>query len=204
MAQAFYPFFTHQEYLDYEETATYRSEYREGHIYMMAGGSDTHNLVSSNIFAEIRQKIRGRKCRAYISDMKVFVKSSDFFTYPDVMALCGEPNFVQGRNDVITNPSVIFEVLSKSTQTYDRSGKFELYKGLESLQQYVLIEQKKVWVESYTRQPDQSWTLDVYSSLEDVLPLPTIETELPITYIYEQVEFPAPKRKSLKPLEEID
>lgn len=200
MVQPFKSFLTLQEYLTYEETAPYKSEYHAGKVYLMAGGSRNHNRIALNIASRADLALGDRDCEVFINEMKVFVASENFSSYPDVIALCEEPNYLPGRTDTITNPSVIFEVLFKSTSSYDRGDKFEFYQGLESLQQYVLVEQKKVRVESYVKQSDKSWQVQFYTKLEESLPLPTLGIELPLSQIYRKVKFPERKRPIIRPL----
>jgi Uma2 family endonuclease len=180
---------TPDHYLALERQATHRSEYINGHIFAMAGASRQHNLIAGNVFGELRAQLRGRPCEAYINDMRVKVGVTGLYTYPDVAALCGEPHFEDRHLDTLLNPSVIVEVLSPSTEAYDRGEKFAHYRRLESLRDYVLIAQDKVRVEHYVRQGDQ-WILSEASDLSSVVHLSSIGCDLVLLDIYDKVEFP--------------
>lgn len=180
---------TPEHYLVLERRATERSEYVNGHIFAMAGASRQHNLITGNVFGELRAQLRGRPCEAYINDMRVKVSATGLYTYPDVAALCGEPHFEDTHVDTLLNPSVIVEVLSNSTEAYDRGEKFAHYRRLESLTDYVLIAQDKIRVEQYVRQGDQ-WVLSEISDLGGVVRLSAIGCEVALRDIYDKVEFP--------------
>lgn len=184
------PRYTAEHYLALERQAKHRSEYINGYIFAMAGASRQHNLIAGNVFGELRTQLRGRPCEAYINDMRVKVSVTGLYTYPDVAALCGEPYFEDTHVDTLLNPSVIVEVLSDSTEAYDRGEKFAHYRRLESLRDYVLIAQDKVRVEHYARQGDQ-WVLSEASALSSTVHLSSISCEMVLRDIYERVEFPS-------------
>ena len=179
---------TPEYYLALERQAKHRSEYINGSIFAMAGASRQHNLIAGNVFGELRTQLRGRPCEAYINDMRVKVSVTGLYTYPDVVALCGEPNFEDTQVDTLLNPSVIVEVLSDSTEAYDRGEKFAHYRRLESLRDYVLIAQNKVRVEHYVRQGNQ-WVLSEASTLSSAVHLSSISCEVVLRDIYERIEF---------------
>ncbi len=129
-----------EEYLALEETAEYRSEYYRGEIFAMAGGSANHNRIARNLLIAFDDALEGKPYEAFITDMRLYVKKNGLYTYPDVMVVCGKLEFVKGRTDTLTNPVVIVEVLSESTEGYDRGTKFELYRAVDTLQDYVLID----------------------------------------------------------------
>lgn len=133
-----------EEYLAFERKAEFRNEYINGQIYPRLGSSRAHNLIAGNIAAEISSQIKGRRCEVYISGMRVKANAGCMYAYPDVVAVCGEPRFEDAEVDTLTNPTVIVEVLSPSTEAYDRGEKFRQYRRLESLAEYVLIAQDKV------------------------------------------------------------
>jgi Uma2 family endonuclease len=180
---------TPEHYLALERQATHKSEYLNGHLFAMAGASRQHNLIAGNVFGELRAQLRGRPCEAYINDMRVKVSVTGLYTYPDVAALCGEPHFEDRHLDTLLNPSVIVEVLSTSTEAYDRGEKFAHYRRLESLRDYVLIAQDKVRVEHYVRQGNQ-WILSEASEVSSVVHLAAIGCDLVLQDIYDKVEFP--------------
>jgi Uma2 family endonuclease len=181
---------TPEQYLALERQAQYRSEYINGSLFAMAGASRRHNLIAGNIFGELRAQLRGRPCEAYINDMRVKVGVTGLYTYPDVVALCGQPNFEDTQLDTLLNPSVIVEVLSDSIEAYDRGEKFAHYRRLESLRDYLLIAQNQVRVEHYIRQGDH-WLLSEASVLDGAIHLSSINCEVVLRDIYERVEFPS-------------
>lgn len=180
---------TPEEYLVRERKAQYRSEYVDGRAYAMAGASRAHNLVAGNVFAELRAQLRGRPCEAYVSDMRVKVSHTGLYTYPDVVAVCGEPRFEDGHVDTLLNPTLIVEVLSESTEGYDRGEKFSHYRRLESMREYVLVAQDRVRVEHFARQGEH-WMLAEISDPDGVLALPSLDCTVSVRGIYERVEFP--------------
>jgi Uma2 family endonuclease len=182
------PRFTPEQYLELERQADYKSEYYSGQIFAMAGASEEHNLINVNVSGELRQQLRGRPCRTYASDMRVRVSPTGLYTYPDVIAVCGERHFSDDHLDTLTNPTVIVEVLSPSTELYDRGEKFAHYRRLESLTDYILVAQDKYRVEHYARQTDQQWLLTVAEGLEGTIYLRSIDCTLTLSGIYENVE----------------
>jgi Uma2 family endonuclease len=189
MAQPQKQFYTPQEYLALEEAAAYKSEYYDGQIYMMAGGSETHALICINFASELRLALKGKTCRTYGSDLKVEVKGGEAYTYPDVAVICGKPEFVKNRTDTITNPVVVIEVLSASTGQYDRTAKFELYQALPSMQHYVLVDQKRIYVGCYEKLENDTWLLHIYRNLQDTLKLAALGVEIKLAEIYADVDF---------------
>ena len=179
---------TPEEYLALERASPYRSEYVNGQIYAMTGASQHHNFIVGNIFAKLHAQMEGRPCEAYVNEMRVKVSETGLYTYPDVAALCGEAKLEDGHKDTLLNPSVIFEVLSKSTELYDRSEKFAHYRRLESLREYILVAQSEVRVERFVRQGEQ-WVLSEYRSLDDSLPIESIGCTLALRDIYARVQF---------------
>jgi Uma2 family endonuclease len=180
---------TPEQYLALERKAEVKSEYINGWIYAMAGASREHNLISANILAELHVQLRSRPCETYSSDMRVKVSATRLYTYPDVVVVCGEPRFEDEHVDTLLNPTVLIEVLSPSTEAYDRGDKFAHYRRLESLQEYVLIAQERMRVEHYARQGEQ-WLLTEFSQPDEQLPLASIGCEIPLREIYARVEFP--------------
>jgi len=135
------PFVTPEQYLEIERKADYKSEYHSGQVFAMAGASREHNLLVGSIVRRLGNLLDGRPCETYPSDMRVLVSATGLYTYPDVSVACGEPEFLDGSLDVLLNPLLIVEVLSPSTESYDRGAKFALYQRLPSLQEYVLVSQ---------------------------------------------------------------
>ncbi len=183
------PYLSPEDYLALERCAEFKSEYFDGEIFAMAGASEPHNLIVANTLSEIRQQLKKRPCRAYANDMRVKVSPTGLFTYPDVVVVCGQAQFDDSQLDTLLNPILIVEVLD-STEAYDRGRKFEHYRKLESLMEYVLIAQHRPHVESYRRQPDQRWVLTESDGLESSLRLDAIDCELALAEIYDKVELP--------------
>lgn len=181
-------YYSPTEYLALERKAERKSEYLSGEIFAMSGASEGHNLIAGNVFAALHAQLRGRPCRVYVSDMRVKVSPTGLYTYPDVVALCGKPVFDDEQKDTLLNPTVIIEVLSPSTEAYDRGDKFAHYRRLESLAEYVLISQEKFRVELYVRQPDNQWLLSEAGDLQDTVRLPSVACELVLAEVYENVE----------------
>jgi len=185
------PRITPEEYLAQERAAERKSEYFDGEVFAMAGASPAHALIVTNVVAELRDKLRSRDCTVYSSDLRVKVGATGLYTYPDVVVVCGEPQFDDEQEDTLLNPNVIVEVLSKSTQDYDRGGKFEQYRTIDSFAEYVLIGQDKPHVEHFARQPDGRWILTETNRLGDQIELPSISARLALADVYEKVKFPS-------------
>lgn len=176
-----------EEYLASERAAETKHEYYDGEIVAMVGASRNHNLIAGNTFASLHRQFRQRPCDVYWGDMRVRVGSVRIYTYPDVTAVCGEPHFADDQADTLLNPMVIVEVLSPSTESYDRGEKFPRYRTLNSLREYILIAQDASLVEHFIRQTDDYWLLSTVSGLDATLHLPSIECELALRDIYEKV-----------------
>lgn len=184
---------TGEEYLAYERSAPFKTEFINGELYAMAGGSVPHNTAAGNLFAAIHARLRGGSCRVFNSDMKVHVPGRDTFVYPDVSALCGSLRLHDEQRDVLLNPSVIAEVLSPATELYDRNVKFDQYRRLDSLREFLLVAQHRMRVEIWTRRADLVWEPSpvFLENPADVLRLPAVGCDIPLSEIYENVEFPA-------------
>jgi Uma2 family endonuclease len=182
--------YTPEQYLEMERKAAHKSEYVAGEIVAMSGASEQHVWIVGTVLSALRGKLRGGPCRTYASDLRVRVSSSRLFTYPDIVVYCGEPAFADDQSDTLLNPTLIVEVLSKSTESYDRGKKFEYYRGIESLVEYVTISQDRAHVEHWTRRPDNRWLLEDTDRLDGVLQLSSVGCDLSLAEIYEGVEFP--------------
>jgi Uma2 family endonuclease len=180
--------YTPAQYLALERKSPIKHEYYAGEMFAMAGGSREHNLIAGNLHAEVRAQLRDRPCEVYVSDMRVLVSPTGLYTYPDVVAVCGERQFEDGEVDTLLNPNLIVEILSPSTEAYDRGEKFATYRRLESLREYVMVAQDQVRVERYTRQGDE-WLLTELSRLEDTLRLESIGCAVTVRELYAKVEF---------------
>jgi Uma2 family endonuclease len=183
-------YFTPEEYLTLERKATTKSEYLNGQIYAMAGASREHNLITTNISTQFNVQLSEKPCEVYASDMRVKISPTGLYTYPDVVVVCNEPRFEDTHIDTLLNPTLLVEVLSPSTEAYDRGEKSAHYRQLEALQAYLLVVQDLVHIEHYLRQEAQ-WLLTEFSDLDDVFHLVSIGCELSLREIYAKVEFPA-------------
>jgi Uma2 family endonuclease len=178
-----------QEYLAFERAAEERHEYLGGEIFAMSGGTWEHSLIASNINGELRAALLERPCSVHGADMRIHIPSTGRYTYADVLVVCGQPVFVDETRDTLVNPMVIVEVLSDSTEKYDRGDKFEQYQTLASLQDYVLVSQKKVRVEHFRRQADGTWVLRTAGPGDRVV-LESVGCELAVDRAYLKVFAP--------------
>ena len=178
---------TPEEYLAFERKATTKHEYLNGQIVAMSGASFAHNFLTMNTANQLYNQLIGGECQVATSDMRVKVTQIDSYFYPDVVVVCGEPRAEDDTFDTLLNPTVVVEVLSPSTETYDRGEKFEHYQQIASLKEYVLISQDKIRVEHYHRQ-ETGWMQTEFQGLEEVLPLLSIGCELRLQDVYRRVE----------------
>ncbi|HEY2881152.1 MAG TPA: Uma2 family endonuclease [Pirellulales bacterium] len=183
--------YTLQEYLALDRKAERKSEYFQGEIFQMAGASFAHNLIVANLLRELGNQLKGRNCIVVPSELRTKVDRTGLYTYPDALVVCDEPQFDDEHRDTILNPTLIVEVLSDSTEGYDRGAKFGHYRKIESLQQYVLIEQNRQHFEVYTRQPDDNWLLSEFEGAEATASLSAIDCRLKLVEVYEKVTFEA-------------
>ena len=180
--------YTPEQYLALEEKAEYKSEYVKGYIFKMAGGTEAHITISFNATKLFADKLRG-KCRAYQSDMKVWVEEVGTYFYPDVTVVCGERRFHKGKRDIVENPILLIEVLSQSTKEYDKNDKFFTYQHIESFQEYVLISQNQPAVQQYIRQTDGGWKYKATIGLNSEVYFESVDATLSLQDIYDLVEF---------------
>ena len=181
--------YTPQEYLALERAAEFKSEYLRGEIFAMAGASRELSLIASNLIGEVGSQLRETPCEVHGSDLRVRVSLTGLYTYPDVTIACGELQFDDQFRDTLLNPKVIFEVLSDSTEAYDRGKKFDHYRQIPSLTEYILVSQTEPLIERYVRQSDGSWRLTVCKGLEAVLELETVPCRLKLADVYFKVSF---------------
>lgn len=180
---------TPEEYLAAERLSETRSEYLDGGVYPMTGASLNHGRIVLNVATELSLQLRERECDVLVADMKVRLQESRKFFYPDVSVLCGEPHFHDERTDIILNPDIVVEVLSPSTEAFDRGAKFQAYRTIESLKEYLLVSQGTPLIEQYVRGDDGKWTLTTAAGLESSLTLPSVECTLNLAAVYKRVEF---------------
>jgi len=168
-----------------------RSEYVAGEVFAMTGATEQHNLIVANLIRELGNALKRKPCRVYPSDLKVRIEADDIGAYPDAMVICGERAFYDNRRDVVTNPTLIVEVLSDSSEAYDRGDKFGHYRALPSLQIYLLLSQDRMQAELFVRQPDDSWQFTAFTAADDSIPLAAVDAELVLGELYDKVEFAA-------------
>jgi Uma2 family endonuclease len=182
---------TPAEYLALERAAERKSEYRDGEMVPMPGTSRYHNLIVTNLVRELSQQVMGRPCEVYPSDMRLWVPAAGLYTYPDVTVVLGEPALVDDHFDMITNPAVLVEILSPGTAEYDRGRKFEHYRTIPSLREYILVAQEEPLVEQFLRDPSQPWwRRAVAAGLDGVVDLPSIDCRLALADVYDRLRFP--------------
>lgn len=180
------------EYLAKERKADFKSEFYRGEMFAMSGASREHILITGNLVAALHTQFKGRCCEVYSNDMRIKVSATGLYTYPDLVIVCGEPEFVDAEVDTLLNPTVLIEVLSPSTESYDRGAKAEQYRRIPSLREHVLIAQDRPHVDVLIRQADGSWLLRETDDLEQVVSLPSVSVSLPMREIYDRITFEAP------------
>jgi Uma2 family endonuclease len=178
-----------EEYLALDRAAEFRSEFLDGEIIAMSGGSVRHARLGGSIYAQLYNALQGSDCEPFNSDFRVGVSSRMYF-YPDVIVVCGKPALADERQDILLNPTVIVEVLSPSTEHYDRGVKFQCYRGIESLRDYILVAQDQIRIEQYTRGEANTWTLRDYHDIGETLLIESVRVSLPLARIYERIELP--------------
>jgi len=181
---------TEEEYLTIDRAAEVRSEFFDGEMFAMSGGSMRHARLQANITGELHATLRGSDCQAFTSDFRVRVSPGRMYAYPDVTVVCGKPLLVDERQDILVNPAVIFEVLSPSTEYYDLGVKFRRYRAIESLKDYILVNQDEIRIEQYTRGDANTWTLRDYQRPEEELRIDSIGVSLALGRIYDRIELP--------------
>lgn len=184
-----------EEYLAMEETAAEKHEYYGGEVSAMAGASTNHNRIVRNVLTSLDNFLRGKDCEVFPSDLKVHIEKNSLFSYPDISVVCGELETRNNRNDVIINPVVIMEVLSKKTVNYDRGEKFKLYRDIPSLQEYILISSAEYLIENFTKQSEPSWTFTEGKGLDNALQVQKIGFSVDAKEIYRDVTVPAKQKK---------
>mgnify|MGYP002777678290 CR=1 FL=1 len=181
--------YTPEEYLELEREADYKSEYYEGEIFMMAGGTPNHNRIKENASIEIGGFLRGKTCRSFSSDQRLLVEETGLYTYPDIMVICGPNQYSDIQKNAIVNPVILIEVLSKSTESYDRGEKFKLYRKIETLREYVLIDSQKVRAEVFRRGESKFWYIaSEADSVDGHITLDSIGLTLPLSVVYADTE----------------
>jgi Uma2 family endonuclease len=181
--------YTPEEYLELEIASETRSEYRNGEIVPMTGGTPNHNDLASNLLVSIKTALRGKPYRVFIADQRLWIPGTNLHTYPDIMVVPKPIELQTGRRDTVTNPCFIAEILSKSTQNYDRSEKFVAYRTIPSFGEYLLISQYQVRVEHYVKTAPDRWLLSEYTDPNTILTLNNFDLQLSIADLYENIDF---------------
>ena len=181
--------YTPEEYLELEADSQERHEYIDEEIVLMPGGLPNHNTIAGNFYAAINFALRRQPYRAFITDQRLWIPRKRIYTYPDVMIIQGELQLQEGRRDTLTNPITIVEVLSNSTEAYDRSGKFAAYRTIPSFQEYVLIDQYDRHVEQYYKTEPRKWIFSEYDGAEAILSLNSVPFEIALADLYDKVDF---------------
>jgi len=182
------PSMTEAEYLDYERRSPLKHDFWQGQVFAMAGASAAHNLIAANLITLLRTHVRGRGGRVFPSDMRLKVLKTGLYTYPDITIVCGPPQFAQdGAGDTLINPMIVIEILSPSTEAYDRGLKFQNYRLIDTLQEYVLVAQDTYRVEHYLREQEQRWVLTEATGATARCVLPALQCDLALSALYEDV-----------------
>jgi Uma2 family endonuclease len=189
MARQEKPRYTADEYLAMERASGEKNEFEFGEIYAMGGASARHVAIVTNIAGELRNQLRQHPCHVYSADLRLCVDAKQRYTYPDVVVVCGQPQFLDKDLDTLLNPDLIVEVLSESTRNYDRGDKFQQYRGIPSFREYLLVDQAKAHVERYTKQADGTWSLWETDSLNETVRLESVGAALPLSEIYFKIDF---------------
>jgi Uma2 family endonuclease len=184
-------YYTPEEYLELETAADYKSEYIDGQIIPMAGGSTNHNQISVNLTSELNFAFKRQAFKVFMSDVRLWIPERHIYTYPDVMVIKGEPEYFQNRTDTILNPMLIVEVLSKGTKGYDRESKFDAYRTIPSFQEYLLIDQTRIHVERFFKTGTKQWSFYEYDESDEVIALTKVLFQISIADLYNKVELKA-------------
>lgn len=183
--------YTLEQYLELDHESEERLEFWDGYIFTLAGASNAHDQIQSNVHFHMRIKTQKKPCRVFLSEMRVDVPAYPPYRYPDLSALCGKSEFKKlGKQEILTNPQLIVEILSESTSDFDQGDKFTYYKSIESFVEYILVAQHRAKVTQYIKQSDNSWLQHEFTELSDEFHLASVECELSLDEIYEDVEFP--------------
>ncbi|MDZ8024409.1 MAG: Uma2 family endonuclease [Nostoc sp. DedQUE11] len=182
-------YYTPEEYLELEEKAEYKNEYRDGEIIPMTGGTTNHNKIAGNFYKKFPLTVQGQAYDTYIGDVKLAIPRYHIYTYPDVMVIKGKPIYEGTSKTIITNPLLIVEVLSNSTKNYDKTDKFKYYRSIPEFQEYIMIDQYSFSVEQFAKQAEGQWIFKEYEGEEAVLVLNSIDFQITLRDIYERVDF---------------
>ena len=180
---------TIKDYLEFERNSDIKHEYLNGKIFAMSGAKRNHNKITTNLSGLVWQHLKSKNCENYANDMRVFVPGTGLYTYPDLTVVCGEPQFQDDVFDTLLNPVLLIEVLSDSTESYDRGRKFQHYRSIESLQEYVLVSQNEARIEKYVRHGDGFWLLSEAVGVDAEIEFSSIECRIPLGEVYDKIDF---------------
>lgn len=182
--------YTRQEYLEIEDQAQIRSQYHQGEIFAMAGGSRNHSVICVNVIRRLSEAVDDKDCLVFDGNMKLDIPKADAILYPDSMAVCGDIEFPENRTDIVQNPVLIVEVLSPGTESFDRGKKFEMYRTIPSFQEYLLISQTSPMVEQFCKQAKKNrWLYAAINGLDNRLAIESLQCELTLDHVYQKVAF---------------
>ena len=187
MSRQVKPYVSQEEYLAMERMAEYKNEYVNGEVFAMTGASRKHNLIAGNIVAQLNAQLKGKPCEVYPGEVRVKAPASRSYVYPDVVVVCGEPKLEDAYLDTLLNPTLVVEVLSKSTESYNRLAKAGYYRTIESLAEYMLVAQDEYRIEQYVKQADGRWLLADIRGLESIIDLQSIDCSLVLRDVYDKV-----------------
>ncbi len=193
-------YYTPEEYLALEEKAEYKSEYYDGLIIPMAGGTTNHNQIALNCIVALTTALKQQNYRVFMSDVRLWIPEMRYYKYPDIMVIAGQPEYYSDRKDTITNPQVVIEVLSNSTQAYDRDEKFKVYRTIPAFQEYILIDQTSVSIDQYFKTANKRWSLYEYDDEETELSFKSFDFQISLADLYDKVEFVEEEQEINKPL----
>ncbi len=188
MSQAAIKFTPEAEYLSFERESRERHEYYKGEIFLMSGASFKHNVIEDNLRGMLHAFLKGKKCRSFGSNLRIHIPKNTLYTYPDILIVCDKPEFLDNEFDTLLNPSVIIEILSLSTGNYDRGAKFDLYREIETLKEYILIDSATTHCIHYIKNADFTWTLSEAKNLTDTFVITTIGLQLQLSDVYNGIE----------------
>lgn len=189
MATPVLNYISEPDYLNAERKAFEKHEYYKGEIFAMRGALLAHNEIFSNLFVGLGAQLKGKSCKPYGSDLRIHIPVNTLYTYPDICIICGKVETTDDQFDTATNPSVIIEILSQSTKDYDKGSKFTLYRAIDTLKEYILVDSTNISVEKFIRNTDNSWHFTEYKLLTDIFAISTVDISITLADIYEGVKF---------------
>lgn len=183
------PYITPEEYLEIERQAEYKSEYYNGEMFALAGAGFSHNVILSNLAIFLGNQLKGKNCFQFINDMRLYIHAYSLYTYPDIMIICDDVKFLDDKKDTVLNPLLIIEVLSKSTESYDRGKKFEFYRSIPSLKEYIMVSSDRPLIEVYSKDEKNQWFLTDEKNLKSSKQIYSLNIQIPLKEIYLKVNF---------------